>query len=146
MVTAVDALEAEFLHQSSRWQSIAPRTYVHMTGSLNGLWLKLGRKDIGSVNFNEKKSFAIRPSGIKAPLVFKMWDSSRFDLRWSCKFKDDITHMNMEQGVFEYHLHFTVDGKAFSVVHKLKFTTKGKGDRPSRWIQKEATEQDKMRR
>ncbi|NWK57753.1 hypothetical protein HW115_19195 [Verrucomicrobiaceae bacterium N1E253] len=130
----MNALEAEFLHQPSRLKVIALGTHVHMTGTLNGLRLQLGRKDIGVVIFDEKKSVAIRPGGLKIPLVFK----ASADLRWSCKFKDDITHMNMEQGVFVYHLHFTVDGEPYRVVHKLKYTTKGKGDFPSRWVQKES--------
>jgi hypothetical protein len=137
-IVTANAMEAEFLHQPSRTKVIAPRTFVRMTGMWNGLWLQSPSKDMDSAVFDEKKSFVIRPSGLKSLLTFKKSERKHPGQMWYCQFKDGIRLVNMEQGVFQYHLHFTVNGKPYHFVHKLKYTTRGKGDSISRWSQKES--------
>ena len=135
LMSSVCAYEIEWLHMTPRVKSVAPELTMTFSGSLNGLRLQCIKKVAYDIRFDQKKSFALRPSGIKAPLEFISKDKRHRS--WSCRFKDDIFHANMEQGVFEFHLHFTMNGKSGSYVHKLKYTTRGKGMSLTRGVQKE---------
>lgn len=136
-LSIVGAVEAEFLHLNKRAKQVTQKASVIITGSQNGLWIQFTGNAVDKNKFDKESSFVLTPSGAKTPLNFSAVGDQQPNLFWNCKFKDKVTHSDMKEGIFEYNIHLTIDGKPHSFIHKLKYTVTKKWSWGTKGIQKE---------